>query len=151
MSGSGPWTWLNKALAKPFDGTVDLDTHSFKAVLLGASQAIDATFVGASGNAQYGDLTGELATLNGYTNGGLALSALAIGSPAANSRTWSAADLSWALTGSITFKYGAIFDDTNATKDILCFFDANPGGGAVTVTVSPLVIMTSNGILNWHS
>lgn len=148
---AGPWTWLNKALQKPFDGTIDLDSHAFQCVLLGSAQAIDATFAGASGNAQYGDLTAELATANGYTSGGLALSSLFIGSPSASSRLWSAADLSWTLTGTITFKYAAIYDNTLANKDILCFFDINPGGAAVAVTISPLVIVASGGILNWHT
>lgn len=147
----GPWTWLNKALSKPFDGTVDLDSHAFKCVLLGSAQALDATFVGASGNAQYSDLTAELATANGYTNGGLALTAPSIGSPSATSRKWSTADASWTLTGSLTVKYAAIFDDTLANKDLLCFCDFNVGGAAQVITISPLVILLSSGILSWHT
>lgn len=148
---SGPWTWLNKALAKPFDGTIDFDSHAFKCVLLGSAQVLDATFVGASGNAQYSDLTAELATANGYTNGGLALAGISITSPAANSKSWNATDLSWTLTGGITIKYAAIFDDTLVTKDILCFCDFNPGGAAIVASISPLVIVTSQGILQWHT
>jgi hypothetical protein len=147
----GPWTWLNKALSKPFDGTIDLDSNAFKCVLLGSAQVIDATFVGGSGNARYADLTAELATANGYTNGGLALAGLSITSPSASSRLWSATDLSWTLTGTLTVKYAAIFDDTLANKDLLCFFDLNPGGAAVALSISPLVIVTSAGILSWHT
>ena len=151
MAASGPWTWLNKAIGKPFDGTMDLDSHAFKIALLNATQSIDATFVGASGNAQYGDLTGELATASGYTNGGLALSGLSVGVSGAGSRVWTASDASWALSGSIAFKYGIIWDDTLANKDLLCFFDVNPGGGTISTSVNPLVIALSTGILNWHT
>lgn len=148
---AGPWTVFNKALVKPFDGTVDLDTHAFKCVLLGSAQALDATFVGASGNARYADLTAELATANGYTNGGLALAGISITSPATATRSWNATDLSWTLTGSLTVKYAAIFDDTLANKDLLCFCDFNPGGAAVIASVSPLVLVTSQGIIQWHT
>jgi hypothetical protein len=148
---AGPWTIFNKALTKFFDGTEDLDSHAFKAVLLGSAQALDATFVGASGNAQYSDLTAELATANGYTNGGLSLAGISISSPLANTRSWNATDLSWTLTGSLTVKYAAIFDNTNANKDLLCFCDFNPGGAAVLASVSPLVIVTSQGIIQWHT
>lgn len=147
----GPWTLFNKALSKPFDGSFDLDGDSFKCVLLGSAQALDATFVGASGNAEYSDLTAELATANGYTNGGLALSGISIASTSATARKWSAADLSWTLTGSLTVKYAAIFDDTFPTKDLLCFCDFNVGGAAQVITISPLVILTSSGILSWHT
>lgn len=146
----GPWTWFNKAIGKPFDGTMNLNSHGFKAVLLGSAQALDATFVGASGNCQYSDLTAELATANGYTNGGLALSGLSIASPSAGSRLWSAADLSWTLTGSISFKYCALFDNTAANKDLIGFADFNVGGTTVLASISPLVIVTSAGILSWH-
>jgi hypothetical protein len=147
----GPWTWFNKAISKPFDGTMDLDSHAFKAVLLGSAQALDATFVGASGNCQYSDLTAELATANGYTNGGLAMTGLAISSPSASSRKWSASDLSWTLTGAINFKYAAIFDNTAANKDLIGFADFNVGGTTVSASISPLVIVTSAGILTWHT
>ena len=151
MAGSGPWTWFNKALSKPFDNTVDLDSHAFVCALLDASQVIDQSFVGSSGNAEYSDVTGELATANGYTHGGLNLSSISILTASPTSRLWTAADLSWTLTGSIAVKYAAIFDNTTVTKDLVCFCDFNPGGGALTISVSPLVITTSSGILSWHT
>lgn len=55
------------------DGTIDLDTDVFKVSLhTVAYGALDTTNL--STDTVYADLTNELATANGYTNGGLALS-----------------------------------------------------------------------------
>lgn len=147
----GSWTAFDKVLSKPFDGTIDLDSHTFKCVLLGSAQVLSNSFVGASGNAQYSDLTAELATASGYTNGGLTLTTPSISLPTASSRLWAMADASWTLSGTLTVKYAAIFDDTSANKDLLAFLDFNVGGAAQSISISPLVILLSNGIIAWHT
>lgn len=144
---AGAWTLFNKGELKLAQASIDLDTHAFKLALCGSTQALDRTFVGTSTDCRYSDLTNELSTANGYTVGGLSLSSISL-SQAANVVTWLAADGSWTLTGSLVFKYGVIYDDTNANKDLLCFFDANTASGSSTVTASasPLLIPLSSGI-----
>lgn len=144
----GAWTLFNKGELKFTQGLIDLDGHSFKLALCGSTQALSRAFVGSSTDCRYSDLTNELATAGGYTSGGLALSGISL-SQVSNVVTWLATDASWTLTGSLVFKYGVIYDDTNANKDLFCFFDANDLGGSSTVTasVSPLLIPLSSGII----
>lgn len=144
----GAWTLFNKGELKFTQGLIDLDSHNFKLALCGSTQALGRTFTGSSTDCRYSDLTDELATANGYTAGGLLLSGVSL-SQAANVVTWLATDASWTLTGSLVFKYGVIYDDSNANKDLFCFFDANDTSGSSTVTaaVSPLLIPLSSGIV----
>lgn len=144
----GAWTLFNKGELKFTQGLIDLDGHGFKLALCGSTQSLSRTFVGTSTDCRYSDLTNELATAGGYTSGGLALSGISL-SQVSNVVTWLATDASWTLTGSLVFKYGVIYDDTNANKDLFCFFDANDlsGSSTVTASVSPLLIPLSSGII----
>jgi hypothetical protein len=144
-------TWMDRALKKIADGTINLTGDTFHMVLLSSTQAISATFTGASGDAQYADLTGELATANGYTSGGLALTGAALSRPAVNKTAWTTAAAQWTLTASITLKYAAIIDWTAANKDILAFCDMDSGGGSVSPG-APLFALNpdpTNGWLYW--
>lgn len=145
----GNWTIFDRGALKLSQGVIDLDTHSFKLILCGTSQAFTKAFTGSSTDCRYSDITGELSTANGYTAGGLALSGLTL-TQAGSTVTWSASDASWTLSGSLVFKWGLIYDDTNANKDLLCFFDANDASGSSTVTasVSPLTLGLLSGILD---
>lgn len=131
MAVQGPMTWFDRALKKIADGTINLASDTFHAVLLNSSQPISATFTGSSGDARYADLTGELSTANGYTNGGLALTG-ALSRVGANEVAWTTAIAAWTFTGSVTFKYLAFIDWTAANKDILGFMDMDTSGGSVT-------------------
>lgn len=65
------WRLFNKAKLKMFDGTLDLDTNSWKMALVTNAAIIHAGFVGASTNCVLGDFTQTTGT--GYTAGGIAL------------------------------------------------------------------------------
>lgn len=132
MAIQGPMTWMDRALKKIADGTISLSGDTFHAVLLNSSQAISATFTGSSGDARYADLTGQLSTANGYTNGGVALTSVALARGAANIVTWTSAPASWTLTGSITYKYLVLVDWTATNKDILSFADFDTSGGSIS-------------------
>lgn len=147
---NGPFRWFNSALDKIADGSMLLGADPFKAVLCGATQALDETFVGASGDCRYADLTDELATANGYTNGGLALTESF--SRVANIVTFSASPLVWTLTNTISYKWCVLLCD-NANDDLLCFMDANTLSGvavasptAGTLTITP----HASGIVGWQ-
>lgn len=132
MATQGPMTWMDRALQKIADGTIHLSSDTFHMVLLGSSQALSATFTGSSADGRYADLTNELSTANGYTNGGLALTSAALSRPAVNSTAWTTAAARWTLTGTINFKYAAIVDWTATNKDILGYLDMDTGGGLVS-------------------
>jgi hypothetical protein len=148
---NGPFRWFNSALDKIADGSLLLGADPFKAVLCGAAQALDETFVGSSTDCRYADLTDQLATANGYTNGGLALTSETL-SRVANVVKFTASPLVWTLTGVITYKYCVIFCD-NGNDDLLCLLDANTASGVATsspfagaFTITP----HANGIVGWE-
>ncbi len=132
----GNFTLFNIAKKKLADGTFDLDTHTFKLVLCNASQALDATFAGASTDCRLADLTGQLSTANGYTSGGVALASVTW-TRSTGTITFDSADPAWTLTGAgITYKYGVLYDDTDANDGLVGFFDADNTSGSSTI--SPL-------------
>lgn len=132
----GNFTLFNIAKKKLTDGTFDLDTHTFKAILCNASQSLDATFAGTSTDCRYSDLTGELTTANGYTALGATLASVTL-NRSAGTVTFDSADPAWTLTGAgITYKYLVLYDSTDANKGLLGFVDADTTSGASTI--SPL-------------
>ncbi len=148
----GTFTWFDKALIKIANGTISLTGTNFIVVLSSSSQAISKSFVGSSGAARYGDLTAELATANGYTNGGLSLSGLAL-IASGSTVNWGSSAMSWTLTGAgISFRYAMIFDNAATNKDLICFLDMDTTAvGNITVAAGPLVITPNPYILGWTS
>lgn len=130
---AGDFTVFNLAKKKIGGGTIDLDTDSFKVVLCGSAQTIAANFAGSSTDCRYADLTDELSTANGYTQASKALSSVTW-TESTGTVTFDAADVAWTLTGSITYKYGVVYDDTATNKDLLGFFDADTSSGSATVS-----------------
>lgn len=149
----GSWTWFDRALLKIGDGTIRLDSHTFNMVLLTSAQALTAGFVGGSGDARYADLTAELTTANGYTVGGVALTAQSLARVGTSAVGFNGT-AAWTPTGAgLVFKYAAIRDVTAANGDLVSFVDLDTTGGSVTATnVGPLQFTPSaNGIVGWHS
>lgn len=98
------------------DGTIDMDSHVFKVVLLTDAYTPNAAHTGYSSVS-----ANEVANGNGYTTGGKTLT-----------------NISWAQTGgigkfdsddpiwtgaTITARYAALYDDTAAGKDLLFMLD----------------------------
>lgn len=90
------------------DGTIDLDTHSFKA-------ALTNTAPDAAANTVLADIT-QIAAGGGYTTGGVALTSVTWAETGAGTGVWqwSAADISWTASGAdiATHRYLVIYDDT---------------------------------------
>ena len=129
---AGTFTLFNIAKPKLVDGTLDLNSNTFNVALTTTSQALSATFAGSSGEALYADLTAELSTANGYTAGGQALSGVSL-TRSTGTVTFDAADISWTLTGSITFRYGVIYAASVTDDPLLGYFEAEEGTSVTPV------------------
>lgn len=141
---AGNWLMFNDALEKIQDGTIALESDSFRIVLLTASYTFDATDV------QWSEIsTNELANGGGYTTHGEAFT-FAV-SEAAGTVTIDGSDTSWAsMTQSPAPQQAVIVRDADAngalaTTDIpICFLDLESGG-----SVSDLSSQTLN--VNIHA
>jgi hypothetical protein len=132
MATQGAFFWIDRSLKKLGDGTLKLDgSQTLKAVLLASSQAVARGFTGSSGDARYADLTGELATANGYTAGGVTLTGVGLSRISGNN-IFSSDPFAWTLTGSITFKYVLLYSFGATNKDLLLVSDMDTGGGTIT-------------------
>lgn len=85
------------------DGTFDLDANTFKVTLHTSTYTPNAAT-----QSVYADLTNELSTANGYTNGGATLGSVTWTQSGATI-TFDAADTAWNIvTASITARYAVI-------------------------------------------
>lgn len=85
------------------DGTFDLNSNTFKVTLHTSTYTPSA-----STHTVYADLTNELSTANGYTNGGATLGTVTL-TRSGGTVTFGAADTTWnASGGSIVARYAVI-------------------------------------------
>jgi hypothetical protein len=111
------------------DGTIDLDTHAFKAVLTNTAPTAGTDTVLAN-------IT-QIANGFGYTTGGVALTSVTWTESGAGTGIWiwSAADFSWTASGGSIgpFRYVVIYDDTptSPADPLVCSIDY---GSAITIT-----------------
>jgi len=139
---AGAWQVFNIAKEKLADGTFDLDTNTFKMALTTDAQALAATFAGTSTNAQYSDLTNEVANGGGYTTGGKTLTATWVRST--GTITFDCDDQAW-TSSTITAKYAVIYAD-NTNDDLLCFCELDTGGSVSTVSGTLTVAINASGV-----
>jgi hypothetical protein len=140
---AGAWQVFNIAKEKLADGTFDLDTNTFKMALTTDAQALAATFAGTSTNAQYSDLTNEVANGGGYTTGGKTLSATWVRST--GTITFDCDDQAW-TSSTITAKYAVIYADNAGNDDLLCFCELDTGGSVSTVSGTLTVAINASGV-----
>lgn len=121
------------------DGTIDLDTDTFRIVLLDSGHTL-----ALSSDSVITDISGdELATGDGYSNSqtdtALALSSVTW-TKSGSTVTFDAADPTWTASGSgITARFWAIYDDTAANDALVCAGLLDDGAADVTTT-SPNVL-----------
>lgn len=97
------------------DGTIDLDTHTFKAVLTNtAPDALDT---------QLSDIT-QIANGNGYTTGGETLTTVTW-TRSTNTATFASDDVVWTASGGAiaTFRYVVLYDDTATNDELVGWLD----------------------------
>lgn len=109
------------------NGLIDLDSHSFKAVLSNVAP------VQATGSL-LADIT-QIANGNGYTTGGVTLTGVTYTESGAGTGiwVWTAADFLWTASGGsiADFRYVAIYDSTAAGSPLMLYLDY---GATLTIT-----------------
>lgn len=132
---AGIFTLYNGVSEYLGDGTIDLDNDAFSVTLHSSA------YMPSGAHDVYANLTNELATANGYTNGGAALVGVTW-SRVGGVTTFDSNDQVWtAAGGSITARY-AVLRDTTANKLIgYMLLDAAPADVTATagntLTVGP--------------
>lgn len=127
------------------DGTIDLDTHTFKVQLHSSSYTPNA-----STHTVRADLTNELSTANGYTAGGATLGSVTW-NLSGGTVTFDAADTVWTASGgSIVARYAVIYDDTpSSPADPLVAYillDTTPANVTATDTNTLTLAWNGSGI-----
>lgn len=151
MAAAGKWKSYDLAKKYFMDGTFDLDAaSSWKfAIFLSTSNANTLSV----GTGIYADLTNEHANANGYTTGGVAITA-PTWTRSGSTTTFDAADLSPAFTaagGSITGRFGVIYWNgtlNTIVKPLLCvcLLDATPADVTATDTNPFNVTFNASGL-----
>lgn len=139
------WRMYGSAKKSIGDGTIDLDSHTFKAQLHTSTYApnLDTHSVRA-------DLTNELATANGYTVGGATIASITW-VLSTGTVTYDSADVQWSASGAgITARFSVIYDDTPAAPldPLLCYtlLDTTPADVTATAGNTFTVQMNASGI-----
>lgn len=120
------------------NGTIDLDSHTFKAVLTNTAPVPGTNEVLA-------DIT-QIANGNGYTTGGVTLTSVTFLETGAGTGIWrfTCADFSWTSSGAGmgTFRYVVFYDDTptSPADPLVGYLDYGsalsiPAGSTFTVDV----------------
>jgi len=98
------------------DGTLDMDTHTFKIILLNSTHTFNAA------HTQLSEITAnQLATGNGYTQDNKALASVTWTQTSGTS-TFDAADVQWTASGGAIgpARHAVIYDDTATNDEIVC-------------------------------
>ena len=128
------------------DGTIDLDTDTFKVTLHTSTYTPNAAT-----QTVYADLTNELPTANGYTSGGVALTAVTWTQVTVTMK-WDAADTTWAASGgSIVARYAVIrkVGTVGSVTDPLVAYvlmDTSPADVTTTTGNSLNLVWNASGI-----
>ena len=152
---AGKFKLYDKAKLRLSDGTFDMDNAA-----LGLTMALFLSTSNANtlsvGTGVYGDLTNEHANANGYTTGGIALTA-ETWAEAAGVITADCADVVWTASGgSIIARFAVIY--CNATVNTIvkpllcvCLLDTTPAdvttttGNTLTIQINASGIFTVSG------
>ena len=124
------------------DGTIDLDTDTFKVTLHTSS------YTPSTAHTVYADLTNELSTANGYTNTGQALGTVTWGH-IGGTATFNADDTIWTASGgSIVARYAVIRKDGTANaivSPLICYILLDTAPADVTATTGNTLTLQWNG------
>lgn len=127
-------------------GSIDLDTDSFKLMLVDNSNAPDLD----ADDFRDDRTTGELANGNGYATGGVALTGVAVTYDSASDQVrFDCADPSWTFTAAKTWRYGDVYKSrggASSADELLANLD---WGTDQTVSTAYTLTIDPAGLLFW--
>ncbi len=131
-------TFYNSFREYVADGTIDLDTHTFKVMLVASG------YTPSTAHTVKTDVTNELSTANGYTAGGATLASVTWGH-SGGTATFDAADTTWTASGgSIVARYAVIYDDTAASDELVAYILLDTTPADVTTTAGNTLTLQWN-------
>lgn len=141
---AGAWTFYNLAKKYLMNGTIDLDTNSFRMSLYtSASNAATATLSTRT------SVTNEVSEANGYSSSGKALASItwATGASASEYR-WNAAAIVWTASGgSISnVKFAVIWQSSGVADKLVCYSQLSTAQFTVTSGNTLTITPSANGI-----
>lgn len=140
------WVVYGAAKEGMADGSIDLDTDTFRMVLVTSSYTPAATT-----DDTWSDVSTNEASGTGYTANGKLLTCTWVRS--GGTVTFDCDDQTWTSTTISDFKYALIVKDADsngalAAGDLLvCYSDLNDGGGALSTTAADIsVTINASGV-----
>jgi hypothetical protein len=127
---AGSWTFTTTTRSKLLNGTFDLDTDSFKCALLTSASNLTTTSTLWSG------VTGEVASGNGYTTGGITVSPLVLAGTTSVTVKFGT-NPTWTASGSsLTARFAAVYE---VSGSVLCYC-------LLASTATDVVVTTGNSL-----
>jgi hypothetical protein len=125
------------------DGTIDLDSDTFKVALLTSG------YTPSQSHTQYSDLTNEVAAGTGYTTTGQALTNVTWSQTAGVATFTSDFALWTAAGGSITARFAVIYDDTSVNDELVGYMLLVSPAADVTATDTNTFKITPHATQGW--
>ena len=146
---AGKWKLYEIAKVYLGDGTLDMNTNTFKMALFASTSNCNTL----SGQVNFASLTNELTTANGYTAGGVTLTSPTY-TNASGTVTWTfGANPVWTASGgSITARFAVIYASgtlNGVVNPIVCvsLLDTTPADVTVTSGNTLTISITGSGVL----
>ena len=148
MAAAGKWKMYDDAKKNIANGLIDLDSHSFKVILMLSTSNCDTLSIGTG---LLADLTNQVATNFGYTQNDKAVT-ITVAEAAGTTTIDETTNPSWTASGGdITARFAVIYDDTAVGDPLLCVCLLDTAPADVTATAGNTFTITQNasGILTF--
>lgn len=146
MAAAGKWKLYDAAKLYIGDGTMDLNSGTFKCALFTSSSNCNTLT-----NSTLAALTNQVASGNGYTTGGNTLGSVTY-TQSSGTATFDAADTTWTADGgSITARFAVVYQSgtVNLVTDALlavCLLDTAPADVTVTSGNTLTIQFSASGL-----
>jgi hypothetical protein len=140
---AGTFTFYDTVAELIADGTIDLDTHTFKL------QLHTSSYTPSAAHDELADLTNEVSNANGYTTGGVTLTSVTWGQTSGVA-TFDSDPVQWTASGAGIVARYAVLIDTDATNDKLIGYMLLESPAAdVTATAGNTLTVTPHASQGW--
>lgn len=140
---AGTFTLYNSVAELIADGTIDLDSDTFKMILVASGYTPNLA------HDELADITNQLSTGNGYTSGGVTLAGVTWGQTGGVA-TFDSDPVVWTASGgSIAARYAVVFDDTSTGDKLIGYVLLDTAPADVTATAGNTLTVSphaSNGL-----